>query len=485
MALIAATLLVPLLGGLALPLFRFRSRRLRAWCVEAVTLATSVLAGLLCLRGQGSELPLFCLGEGLALSFRVDGLSLVFTGLIAFLWPLATLYAFEYMAHEEREKAFFTWYTLSYAVTLAVSMAANLLTLYVFYEFLTLVTLPLVTHKRNGASLRAGWKYVIYSLSGAALAFIGLAVLLHHGSGTEFVLGGSLAAEGGDTLLIVVFVLAFLGFSVKAAMFPLHAWLPAASVAPTPVTALLHAVAVVNAGAYACMRLIYYCYGTAFLSGTWGQTAVLALAAFTVVFGSAVAVREQHFKRRLVYSTVSNLSYILLGAALMTPAGMVGAMTHMVCHGLMKITLFYCAGAVLVKTGREYVQDLRGYGKKMPFTFAVYTLAAMALVGVPPLAGFLSKWNLLTAAAGSGLPVMGYVSVGALIVSAILTAIYLLSVAVTAYFMPLNTGETAETCDPSWRMKVPFAVLSCAIIAVGLLGAPLTDWLSRIAAGLI
>lgn len=489
MVLIAATLLVPLLGGLMLPVFGFQSRRARAWYVEAVTLATSALAVALCLRRPAGTLTLLHMTDTFTLALRVDGLSLAFTGLIAFLWPLATLYAFEYMAHENRENAFFCYYTLSYAATLAISMAANLFTLYVFYESLTLATLPLVTHKRDVKSIRAGRKYLLYSLGGAALAFAGMMVLSRFGAGHDFVPGGTLKSvpAGRETLLRVMFVLAFLGFSVKAAMFPLYAWLPAASVAPTPVTALLHAVAVVNAGAYACMRLIYYCYGTELLSGTWAQTVALALAAFTIVFGSAMAVREQHFKRRLAYSTVSNLSYILLGAALMTPAGLTGALTHMICHGLMKITLFYCAGAVLVKTEQEYVQDLRGFGKVMPFTFAVFTLAALALVGVPPLCGFISKWNLLSAAAESGLT-MGFVGIAALVISAVLTAVYMMSVVVSAYFMPLNADQAAlagQNRDPSWLMKAPLLVISAAIVALGLSGAALTQFLSDIANNLL
>ena len=489
MLLIAVTLLVPLVGGLALPLFRFQSRRLRGVYVETVTLATSVLAAILCFRPPQGDFMLLRFTDAFALTLRVDGMSRVFTGLIAFLWPLATLYAFEYMAHENRENAFFAWYTLSYAATLGISMAANLFSLYIFYECLTLATLPLVTHKRDIKSIRAGRQYLVYSLSGAALAFAGMMLLTHHGAGCDFVLGGGLVrtATLDYTLLRVAFVIAFVGFSVKAAMFPLYAWLPAASVAPTPVTALLHAVAVVNAGAYACLRLIYYSCGTDWLFGTWAQTIPLCLAAFTVVFGSAMAVREQHFKRRLAYSTVSNLSYILLGAALMTPAGMTGALTHLVSHGLMKITLFYCAGAVLVKTGQEYVQDLRGMGKAMPFTFAAFSLAAVALVGVPPLSGFLSKWNLLTAAAGVGLPV-GTIGIIALILSAILTAIYMMSIVITAYFLPMNAEPAVlgqENHDPSWLMKVPLLLICCAVVLMGLNGAAVTGWLQSIAAGLI
>ena len=489
MHLIAVTLLIPLAGGLLLPLFHFQDRRLRSIYVEVITLAASALAAVLCFTRPQGDLRLLQLTDAFALTLRADGLSLVFTGLIAFLWPLATLYAFEYMAHENRENAFFAYYTLSYAATLGISMAANLFTLYVFYECLTLATLPLVTHKRDAKSIRAGRQYLVYSLSGAALAFAAMMVLLRHGAGADFVLGGGLVLTDDldYALLRIAFVIAFIGFSVKAAMFPMYAWLPSASVAPTPVTALLHAVAVVNAGAYACMRLVYYSCGTDWLRGTWAQAVVLCLAAFTVVFGSAMAVREQHFKRRLAYSTVSNLSYILLGAALMTPAGMTGAMTHMISHGLMKITLFYCAGAVLVQTGQEYVQDLRGMGKVMPFTFAAFTVCAMALVGVPPLSGFLSKWNLLAAAAGTG-TALGTVAIAALILSAILTAIYMMSVVITAYFMPLNNDMAAlsgENRDPSWRMKLPLLLICCAVVLMGLNGAAVTGWLQNIAAGLI
>ena len=483
MLLIAATLLAPLLGGLALPLLRFRSRRARAWYVEAVTLTTSVLAAFLCFDAAPAAVELIRFTDNLALTLRVDDMSRVFIGLIAFLWPLATLYAFEYMAHENRENAFFSWYTLSYAATLGIALAGNLFSLYIFYESLTLATLPLVSHKRDPRSVRAGSHYLLYSLFGAALAFAGMMVLGHYGAGADFVLGGGLNAEASAhlTLLRVCFVIAFIGFSVKSAMFPLYAWLPEASVAPTPVTALLHAVAVVNAGAYACLRLVYYSVGTELASGTWAQAVVLGLAAFTVVFGSVMAVREKHFKRRLAYSTVSNLSYILLGAALMTPAGMTGALTHLVSHGLMKITLFYCAGAILIKTGKEYVQELRGMGRVMPVTFAAMTVSGLALVGVPPLCGFLSKWNLLTAAAEHG-TALGVIAIAALILSAILTAIYIMSVVISAYFLPLNDDALAgKNQDPSWLIKCPLIVLCCAVIALGLHGAAFTGWLQGIA----
>ena len=487
--LILLTLLVPLVGGALLGVIRPKSSAVRAWYVEAVVIATSILVWTVILTRDGQPFTLYHMTDALPLTFRVDGMGCVFAGLVSLLWPIASLYGFEYMKHEERENSFFMWYTMSYAATLAIAFAGNLFTLYVFYECLTLVTLPLVIHKKDAASIRAGRKYLTYSITGAAFAFIALVVLLFLAGTTEFTLGGVVTAEmmnarGG--LLLTVFVLAFIGFGTKAAVFPMHAWLPTASVAPAPVTALLHAVAVVNAGAYAVLRLIYYAFGAGNLHGTWAQAIVLSLACFTIVFGSTMAVREQHFKRRLAWSTISNLSYMLMGAALMTGDGMVGSLSHLVIHGVIKITLFYCAGAILTRTGKEYVQDLRGFGRVMPLTCAAIILAGAALTGVPPLAGFVSKWNLLTAAADTGLW-LGVAAVVALIISAVLTAIYIFTAVLPMYGRPLNADTAALegfNRDPGWQMKLPLVLLMIAIVALGLWSAPLVTFLRSVAAGL-
>lgn len=488
--LIVLSLLLPLAGGALLPLFRFRSMRSRGLYVEAVVLAASLLVWRLLTARPEGVYTLWRMNDVLTLSFRVDGMSCVFAGLVSLLWPLASLYGFEYMTHEERPDSFFAFYTMSYAVTLAVALAANLFTLYVFYECLTLMTLPLVTHKQDVASIRAGRKYLYFSISGAAMAFMALVFVVFYGGGAPFALGGVLdpaRVAGHERLLQAVFLMAFVGFGTKAAIFPMYAWLPAASVAPTPVTALLHAVAVVNTGAFAVLRVIYYAFGAEFLYGSPAQMAALGLSCLTILFGSAMAVKEQHLKRRLAFSTVSNLSYMLMGAALMTPGGMVGSLSHLVFHGVMKITLFFCAGAILVRTGKEYVQDLRGYGRVMPFTLAVMTLAGIALVGIPPLCGFVSKWNLLTAAAATGLT-MGTVAVATLIVSAILTAVYLFTVIVPAYFRPINADQAAllgQSCDPGWRMKLPLALLCLAMVVLGVWSAPLMTFLRNVAGGVL
>ncbi len=485
--LILLTLLVPLIAGAAMAFIRFPSGKARAIYVESAVCLTSLMVLSLLLTRTSETVILYNLMEKLPLAFRLDGPACVFAGLVAVLWPIASLYAFEYMKHEERDNTFMAWYTMTYAVTLAVAFSANLFSLYVFYECLTLITLPLVIHKKDTLSIRAGRKYLTYSITGAALAFIAMVCIIFYAGTTDFVLGGVLTAEmtaGHETLLLGVFLLAFVGFGTKAAVFPMHAWLPAASVAPTPVTALLHAVAVVNTGAFAVLRVIYYSFGADFLAGTWGQTVALLLACVTIVFGSSMAVKEQHLKRRLAWSTISNLSYMLMGAALMSPAGMVGSMTHMVMHGVTKITLFYCAGAILVRTGKEYIQDVRGYGKLMPVTCAAFVVAGMSLVGTPPLSGFVSKFNLLSAAADAG--ALGVVAIAALIISAILTAIYLFTVIGPMYFRPLN-ADMAHLADfnrdPNWMMLVPFGLLLALVIGLGLWGAPLVSFLKDVAAG--
>ena len=475
-----AMLLLPVLAGALLPLFRFRSGRARAFYAETAVLAASALAVLNLVLNRDTVFTVGELLPGMTLVFRLDGKAQVFTALAAFLWPFSTLYAFAYMEHEERPDRFFAWYIITFGVTLALANAANLFTLYVFYECLTLATLPLVNHKDDIPSRKAGISYAAWTIGGAALGFIALMVSSSFSGGSGFfTTGGTLdpaLVSGHETVLRIVFLLGFVGFGAKAAVIPFQHWLPQASVAPTPVTALLHAVAVVNAGAYAVIRLIHDVFGTALLAGTFAQYAALSLACATVVLGSVMAVREQHLKRRLAWSTVSNLSYMLMGAALMTSAGLTGAFTHLVFHGLMKITLFFCAGAILVQTGKEYVQETRGLVSLMPVTCVTFLIAAVALVGTPPLCGFVSKWNLLTAAGETG-GWMSILAIASLIVSTVLTAVYVLGPACGMLFRPRGGEESATgNLDPDWRMTLPLVLFCLLMLAGGLWSAPLVTF---------
>ena len=346
-------ILLPVAAGVLTIVLPFRKRWHMEVFLEALVVLNTILVWSLLLHSPEERFVLANFTGNLAIAFKVDGMAMVFAGLVSFLWPLATLFAFEYMTKEEHEKIFFMFYTMTYGVTLGIALAGNLLTMYFFYELLTLVTVPLVMHTLTREAILASRKYLYYSLGGAAFAFIGLIFVIVYGSTTDFVLGGVLdAAKIGDKAnnLLLVYVIAFMGFGVKAAICPFNSWLPQAGVAPTPVTALLHAVAVVKAGAFAILRLTYYSYGTEFLRGTWAQYVTMGVVMFTIVYGCSRAVKETHIKRRLAYSTISNLSYILFGIVIMTPLGMVGALSHLVFHAFMKICSFFCAGAIMHQT---------------------------------------------------------------------------------------------------------------------------------------
>ena len=484
---ILAAIALPILGGIGIPLLPFRKRKWMLMYIEAVVLLTSALVGALLLGGKTEVFHVIRFVNDLSISFKIDGMTMVFAGLVAILWPLATLYAFEYMTHEGHEKSFFLFYTVTYGVTLGVAFASDMLSMYFFYELLTLVTVPLVMHTLKREAILAVRKYLYFSLGGAAFALMGLVFLMVYGETCEFNLGGVFSAEAlaqHGHLLLWIYLFSFMGFGVKAAIFPTSGWLPQAGVAPTPVTALLHAVAVVNAGAFAVIRLTYYSFGTEFLRGTWVQNLCLLLSMFTIVYGCSRAVKENHIKRRLAWSTVSNLSYIVFGAMIMTPQGLVGALSHFVFHGFMKITAFLCAGAFMHQTGKKYIYEMDGLGKHMKIVFGTFAVASLGLMGVPGLAGFISKWNLVEAAVYGG-NVVSYVGIGCLLVSALLTAIYMLSVVRRAFLPATEETLAAPVKDPSWQMCVPLLFCAAVTILLGIFSAPLIEFFRAIAQGIL
>ena len=350
---ILAAIVLPVLGGIGIPLIPFRKRPWMLTYIEAVVLLTSGIVGALLLNGTTETFHVVHFVNDLSISFKIDGMSMVFAGLVAVLWPLATLYAFEYMAHEGHEKTFFMFYTMTYGVTLGIAFASDIMSMYFFYELLTLVTVPLIMHSLTREATLAVRKYLYFSIGGAAFAMMGMIFVMVYGYTCEFQPGGVFSQIGilrHGQILLWIYFFSFIGFGVKAAVWPMSSWLPQAGVAPTPVTALLHAVAVVNAGAFAIIRLTYYSFGVEFLRDTWVQAVCMGLTMFTIVYGCSRAVKETHIKRRLAWSTVSNLSYILFGSMIMTPQGLVGALAHFVFHGFMKITSFLCAGAFMHQT---------------------------------------------------------------------------------------------------------------------------------------
>lgn len=479
-------ILLPMFAGVFISAHSFRNRTTMMVFIEAAVLLTSLLTFFIIFNPPEEAFVLFRFTGQLSISFRLDAAGSVFATIVAFLWPFATLYSFEYMKHEGHEKIFFTFYTVTYGVTLGLAMAEDIVTLYFFYEMLTMVTLPLVMHTLSREAVLASRTYLYYSLGGAAFAFIGLIFILSYGTTSDFTPGGVFDLDRlGEqvNLLLFIYVLCFCGFSVKAAMCPFSAWLPQAGVAPTPVTALLHAVAVVKAGAFAAMRITYFSFGTKLLRGTWAQNLLMILTIFTIVFGCSRALKEAHIKRRFAWSTVSNLSYILFGIVLMTPLGLIGALSHMICHAVMKICAFFCAGAVIYKSGRTYIHQLDGFGRRMPKVFIAFTISALALMGVPGLCGFISKWNLAKGAVASGNP-LAYVGLGAILISALLTAIYMLTIVVRAFFpgKDFDYKVIADVEDPNWIMIFPLAVFVIIMFVIGLRPQLLTNALMQVAA---
>ena len=493
--LMLTVILLPFAGGVLLQFLRFRDKGQKQRYIFAYVLLNTLLTYVLLWQGPTELIRVINFaGAKLDFSLKLDGLGIVFAGLVSTLWPLAVLYSFPYMEHEHNgrvhENIFYLFYTATYGVTLGIAMSGNMLTMYCFYELLTLVTVPLVMHTLTKEAVLASRKYFYYSLGGAAFAFIGLIFLVVYGDSLAFLYGGVLnLSQVGDKkdLMLFIYVLAFMGFGVKAAVCPFNSWLPQAGVAPTPVTALLHAVAVVKSGAFAIIRLTYYSFGTDFLRGTWAQYLLLGIVIFTIVYGCSMAVRETHIKRRLAFSTISNLSYILFGVLIMTPLGLAGALCHMVFHGVMKICSFFCAVAMITQAHADYVHQIDGMAKKMPKIFAIFTVSALALMGVPGLCGFVSKWHLAKAAFASD-NVLAVVGVGGLLVSALLTAIYMLSIVIRAYF-PGNDFDYGklhgEICDPDWRMLLPLSLFVVLMVVIGVYSAPFVAFFSSVAGGMI
>ena len=478
---------LPILGAVVIPLLPFPNRKAMLWYIETIVLLTSALVALVLTGGKTEVFHVVHFVNNLSISFKIDGMSMVFAGLVAILWPLATLYAFEYMTHEGHEKPFFMFYTMTYGVTLGIAFASDIMSMYLFYELLTLVTVPLVMHTLTREAILAVRKYLYFSIGGAAFAMMSMIFVIVYGNTCEFQMSGvfsSLSLSQHGDLLLWIYFFSFIGFGVKAAVFPMSGWLPQAGVAPTPVTALLHAVAVVNAGAFAIIRLTYYSFGIEFLRGTWVQDVCMALAMFTIVYGCSRAVKETHIKRRLAWSTVSNLSYILFGALVMTPQGLVGALCHFVFHGFMKITSFFGAGAFMHQTGKSHVYDMDGMGKSMKVVFGTFAVSSLGLMGVPGFAGFISKWNLTAAAVESG-NVLAYVGIACLLLSALLTAIYMMGVVSRAFFPSRRETAVETVADPGWQMCLPLIFGAIVTVLLGMFSAPLVEFFRAVAGGII
>ncbi|MFN3594399.1 MAG: complex I subunit 5 family protein [Thiobacillaceae bacterium] len=409
---------------------------------------------------------------GVELVFKADALALLFVTLSTVLWLFTTVYAIGYLEGSPHRSRFFGFFSLCVTATVGLAMAGNLFTFFVFYELLTLSTFPLVVHRGTPQAMRGGTVYLAYTLAGGALLLTGI-VWLHALTGTlDFAQGGYLAALPSDArgTSWIIFLLLIAGVGVKAALVPLHGWLPQAMVAPAPVSALLHAVAVVKAGAFGIVRIVYEVYGVEYAQ-TLGLLEPLAIAAaVTIVWGSLRALTQNDLKKRLAYSTVSQVSYIALGVALFGPVGTIGGLVHLVHQGIMKITLFFAAGNYAETLGVHKVSELDGAGRRMPLTSAAFSVAAFGMIGVAPTAGYVSKWYLGEGALAAG---MDWV-VAVLWTSSLLNAAYFLPILYRLWFRPRPAAWPHEHIpahgwrETGWLLLLPPLVTAAAVLVAGL-----------------
>ncbi len=410
---------------------------------------------------------------GLDLVLRADPLSILFVALSSILWLVTTVYAIGYLEGSPNRSRFFGFFSLCVTATVGVALAGNLITFLLFYELLTLVTYPLIVHRGTEVARRAGRTYLFYTIAGGTLLLLGTVWLYTLAGSLDFTARGFLSGLDGahHTALVIIFVLLIGGLGVKAALIPLHGWLPQAMVAPAPVSALLHAVAVVKAGAFGIMRVVYDVYGIQF-AATLGVTLPLAIvAAVTIIYGSMRALFQDDLKRRLAFSTVSQVAYIVLGIAIVGPVATIGGLVHLVHQGVMKITLFFCAGNLAETLGIHKVSEMNGVGRRMPWTMAAFTIGTFGMIGAPPLAGFISKWYLGVGALDGGQGWVVFILAG----SSLLNAGYFLPILYAAWFKAPPDSWPAERSfgrrETAWALLAPPVVTALLTLAAGLLAS--------------
>ena len=453
--LVIGAVIVPLVGGLLLPLFH-RVPNLR----ETVTLATSAKLAFLVwsllphvLAGARPEVTVYQVVPGLELAFKVEPLGMLFALVAGSLWIVNSLYSIGYMRgnNEPRQTSYYVCFAVAIAATMGIAFAKNLFTLFVFYEALTLSTYPLVTHKATPEAMRAGRVYLGLLLGTSMVLLLPAIVATGMIAGTlDFRPGGILDGKASAGLLGLLLALYIFGIG-KAAVIPFHFWLPAAMVAPTPVSALLHAVAVVKAGVFTVLKVLVYIFGIDTLAKAGTAEWLVWVSGGTVIIASLVALKQDNLKKRLAYSTVSQLSYVVLAAAILTPISAIGAAIHIATHAVAKITLFFAAGSIYTASHKTEISELDGIGWKMPWTMTAFAIGALGMIGVPPTAGFLGKWFMLQ----GGMQTSQWLAVGVIIASTILNAAYFLPIVFRAFFVsPQEMRVHAAGAAPNPRAHV-------------------------------
>jgi multicomponent Na+:H+ antiporter subunit D len=466
---------LPLLGCCAVLLLRHRPAARDAASVVCGLALVGVVLSLWPAAERGVRFELWSWLPGLSLEFTLEPLGLLFASVAAVLWPVTTVFATGYLraAMEPAHTRFFAFFALTIAAAMWIALSANLVTLLIGYEVMTLATWPLVAHHGSERARRGARTYVVLLLTtsiGLLLPAIVWTWVL--AGSTDFRPGGLLAGEAGAGVLTLLFALYLFGIG-KAALMPVHRWLPSAMVAPAPVSALLHAVAVVKAGVFTIIKVAVYVFGLDTLRDTGAARPMMWVAAFTLIAAAVVAVRADNLKRRLAYSTVSQLAYIVLAVTLAREVAVAGAALHMVTHAFAKITLFLCAGAIAVTAGKTRVSELDGLGRSMPWTFAAFLTASASIIGLPPLGGAWSKWLMLlgTAEADQVVPLV------VLLAGSLLAVAYLMPIAIRAFLRPPLDPPTHGEAAPVLAGPLVLTAFGCVALFFG--ADALLDPLSR------
>lgn len=459
-------ILIPLLLGVVCAFFKSGgSKKQTAFMLLVQALLTGLILFTVCTGGDRATTPVH-FTETLTFSLKMDQLAAFFCLLTAVCWLLTILYAYVYMKHEGKEPRFYAFLFLTESMVLGSALAADMVTLYLFYELTTVISFPLVLHAQNRKALLGAAKYLYYSVGGAFLALFGMAVFAGQTSLT-FSAGGHLcAADLSPTMMLATFLM-IMGFSAKAGLYPLHNWLPSAHpVAPAPAHALLSGI-IAKVGAIAVIRVIFCMVGADLLRGTWLQTVFIVLALVTIFMGSFMGCKENGLKKRLAYSSISQISYVLLGVFILTPLGVAGALLQIFFHAIAKIGVFQSAGAIIYLTEVDTIDRFPGLGKRLPVTLICFTLLSLSLVGIPPFGGFHSKWYLAIGALEAFPGALGYIVPAVLLASALFTAYYLFAPIVQAFFPGKDFPAVERVHEPP-AMMLSLVMFSCAVLVLGL-----------------
>lgn len=460
------------------------SEKLRDWLSVATCVITflSVVAMYpFIMGGEVITYTIFEIIRGLGVTVRVDILSFSLALISSFVWMLVSIYSVGYMYHEHGRDRYYLIFNFVLGSTLGIFMAGDFFTLFIFFELMSLISYVLVIHEESAEALRAGYKYLIITIIGGLALFFGIIITFELAGTVSF--GTETLINVHGTMAFLAFLSFLIGFGMKAGMFPLHIWLPDAHpVAPSPASALLSGI-MLKTGAYGLLRVLYNVFNIPFVQEAYWDTALLVLAVITILLGSAVALTQEDLKRRLAYSSVGQMGYIILGMALFTEKALVGDVFHIFSHALMKSTLFLAAGAIIWKTGLRNITELHGVGKKMPITMGAFTIAALAMIGIPPLNGFLSKWTLSLGALDAGAPFYVFI----LLVSSLLNGLYYMPIIISAFFGGEEESLNIDTNydESPFTMYFPVAVLGLSCLVFGLMPGNIAFELSMRAAAFL